>query len=183
MVEFERSRPPASEALIESFERTLPAPLPGDYRLFLLERNGGDLAPNWWPPEHGEGSAVDALYGLGEVARIESLVATRDVFEGRIPEDLLAIGYDGMGGQTCVRLIGDDRGSVWFYDPEFELDEEEPPAPELLTRVCGSFTELLETLESRPELEEMERRYSAAQEDEHEDVRGGENSGTREWRS
>jgi len=90
-----------------------------------------------------------------------SLVAKREVFADRIPDHLLAIGYHGSGGQICIELTGEEPGSIWFYDPEFELDGDEDPHPDLLTRMCDNFVELLEILEPIPELEEALRRTTA----------------------
>ena len=154
--------PPATREIVDEFEATLPAPLPADYKEFLAARNGGNPEPNWWPPELDRGPAgVRLFHALGEVKRSYSLTAHRETFDGRIPEHLLSVGHDEGGGQICVELTGDDRGSVWFYNPGLEYDEGDEPDPELLTRVCDSFTDLLDRLEPTPEYDEMLPRSSA----------------------
>lgn len=157
-ISFEQPGPPITPQSVDDLEAKLPGPLPTDYRAFLSSQNGGDPEPNWWPPEQGVGPGVGMFLGLGAVADYDSLVESREIFTGRIPDHLLAIGYDQGGGQVCVALTGDDQGSVWFYDPELELDGDADPLPLLSTRVCNSFTALLVGLEPDPGLEEMERR-------------------------
>jgi hypothetical protein len=161
-VQFESWPPPVTDHEISAFEANLPAGLPSDYRAFLLQQDGGEPEPNWWPPETGVDAGVREFYGLSEdLPSFSRLQAAREVFSDRVPDHLLPIGYDGTGGQMCVALTGEDTGSIWYYDPEFEFDDDDPD-PDLLVRVCGSFGELLSTLEPKPSYEEMRRRVLAA---------------------
>lgn len=164
VIRFEETGGPMTAAEVAEFEATLPGPLPQDYRTFLLEQNGGWAPSCWWPPERGPADFVTSeFYSVGPVQELsESITETRHIFRGRIPDDYLAIGGDVNGNQLCLALLSDEPGSVWFYDHELEVDEGEEPCSDLLTRVCGTFDELLETVEVCPDLPEMRRRVAEA---------------------
>ena len=38
--------------------------------------------------------------------------------DAALPEGLLEIGYDGMGGRIVLPLLGPHRGEVWYLDTE-----------------------------------------------------------------
>lgn len=161
-IEFERPGPAITAEEVSEFEATLPGTLPEDYRAFLIAQNGGRPVDNWLPPELGGGGfTVAGFLSLGEVENYNSLIWVRDVFADRISGHLLAVASDDGGGQICVALTGDDRGSMWLYDAELETAPEDGQDLDLLVRLTGSFTEFFEALEVAPTLEEMERRVDA----------------------
>ena len=129
-----------------------------------MDQNGGAPEPNWWPPEsRGPDLAVRRFLSLGDVEYYASIEQKRDVFRDRLAAHLLAVGTDDGGALVCLALAGEASGSVWFYDPEAEFDPEDPPAPDVLTYVTSSFSELLNGLEPEPDEGEMNRRYAAVE--------------------
>ncbi len=164
MIAFQRTGPAVTETDVAKFESTLTAPLPADYRHFLLITNGGWLVENWWPPEVSAADFdVDVIYSLGDVDFGQSLTGVKETFDGRIPGSFLAVGNDSNGNQLCLALSAEEgHGSVWFFNHELETEPDDEAYPGLLTRVCGSFTELLNTIQPLPETTEMARRIKAA---------------------
>lgn len=159
---FDSRGPTITPAEVSAFEATLPKPLPPDYRAFLLDQNGGSTHL-WWPPEVGAVSlTIEMIYSLGEVEDYQSLLGARDSFEDVLPGVFLPIGEDPGGAQICLSLQDEDYGAIWLYDPELEYDPAESPDPDLLTPICGSFNQLIATLERAPDFEGAERRVAAA---------------------
>ena len=110
----ERRGPEIYEADIAAFERRLHAVLPSDYRRFLLEVNGGDLAEsNTRLPHH----MVNYLLSLADRENHScDLEMSADWAHRVIPHpDLLLIGYTD-GGMILLMLRGDHRGEVWNLD-------------------------------------------------------------------
>jgi len=147
----ENTSPPAPIAAVRELERDLAATLPEDYRQFLLKCNGGFVGGRLWfrgPTPTGE--AADA--GIHHVGgfRTESyfsLRSAREIYEGRIPRELLWIMDDPFGNAICVCVAGPTRGAVYFWDHEreprpvkWDAGLESAPNVQLLT---NSFTEFV----------------------------------------
>ena len=147
----ENASPPAPISAVRELERDLAAPLPEDYRQFLLKCNGGFVGGRLWyrgPTPTGE--AADA--GIHHVGgfRAESyfsLRSAREIYEGRIPRELLWIMDDPFGNAICVCVSGPKRGAVYFWDHELESrlanwdgSLESAPNVQLL---ANSFTQFL----------------------------------------
>lgn len=147
---------PLTEAALEDFERELGAPLPTDYRAFLLQHNGGTPQPACFmaPADPLEGDDAP-LFGR-EVVCFFSLhfntwddsteegslafplqEAWRDLRTEQPESNLLPIGKDWSGNYICIAYTGEDRGSVLFYDHEYEV----------ATPLVGTFHEFLATLQ------------------------------------
>jgi len=103
-----RTRPhgPLDRARLARFERALPAPLPADYRAFLLEANGAvfDEAPNF--DEIPCGTALACLFGLHDGAPYERLDALRSTMADLVPAEVLVVGSDPFGNYFGLWLAG-----------------------------------------------------------------------------
>lgn len=123
------------EATLASFEAWLEAPLPDDYRAFLLAHNGGIPEPSGF-----DGGEVECFFALhdqvwdadtpgGHLAQpLQSLaVDWSDEFPER---PLLPIGRDTDGRLLCLGVHGADRGRLFLADP----GEDYAPRP-----LAGSF--------------------------------------------
>lgn len=64
-----------------------------------------------------------------------------------MPETLLPIGHDSLGNLICLGVVGDDAGTVYFWDHEAEADEDEPPTWDNLSVIQPSFSAFLKSLE------------------------------------
>jgi hypothetical protein len=115
------SVPPPSRDEIEAFEAELGAPLPDDYRGFLMKSNGGYL--DWYrfegpTPDGGSWTAVVShVGGLRDEPEL-SLRSARACYQGselQIPRALLWIMGDPGGNGICLGLTGPYRGRVYFW--------------------------------------------------------------------
>ncbi len=59
----------------------------------------------------------------------EDLLCVWKKYRGRIPSDLLPFGLSSSGDQICLKLEGDDAGSVWLWmhGEEYEPEDDEIP--------------------------------------------------------
>lgn len=142
-----RSRPygPISDVRLRTFEESLPATLPADYRVFLVDHNGAEF-------DEGEGDFVDVdggtnlrtLFGLHDGPGYERLDAMRGNFPTLSPS-MLVIGADAYGNYFGMEIHGRERGAIFFIDHE-TLMQSSPPREE----VASSFTALLERVGMEP---------------------------------
>jgi hypothetical protein len=105
-----------SENDLRLLEKEIGAPLPKEYRQFILSCNGGD-----YPCEvefnstNGEFvSSLVGFYGVGASANDELGDAYRTL-TGYLPDGLVPIGNDSGNGQTCIKVSGNDIGSIWIW--------------------------------------------------------------------
>lgn len=148
--------PSLSVAEIEALEQRLDAPLPDDYRKFLLECNGG--TPAWAAfragDEDGDGDEfwVDYFYridghlaGPAADAPPGTLAFWREVLRGYLPSEAIPVACVARDSFWLLFLQGPRRGEVHLVDWD-EVDESgEEPSPEDLEPamhlVAGSFGE------------------------------------------
>jgi cell wall assembly regulator SMI1 len=110
---------PVSLAAIAEFERRTDITLPHSYREFLAKYNGGEPTPDrllvqGW---HGTSTCINCFFGLGEGGFYdleESLENAADY----IPPSTLPIASDSGGNMLCLKLSGDNAGSIYFWDHE-----------------------------------------------------------------
>jgi len=121
-VAYLRHEPPASPELVRRLAERIGAPLPASYRDYLLEQDGGRLAPN--------NEAVKTVFGLGDVPDGSNMWRKLTTYAGRVPSWLLPVASDEYGNLFAVSLRQQDNGSVWFWDHEEEADQGEPPSDE-----------------------------------------------------
>jgi hypothetical protein len=146
----DKKLPPAPEAELARFENLLGSRLPEDYRQFLVACNGGYVGGALWfkgPTSRGE-PADAGVHHIGGFRReyAFSLEQRRDVFAGRIPDDLLWIMDDPFGNAICLGIRGEYYGMVFFWDHEREPDEDWNGAVETagnLQQLADGFTEFI----------------------------------------
>lgn len=157
IAQIEDTLPPAPNAALAAFESVIGCRLPEDYRQFLIACNGGYVGGSLWycgPTPDGD----DADAGVHHVGgfRVESyfsLTWSRDCYQGsevRIPLELLWIMDDPFGNAICIGLVGENRGRMFFWDHELELDPEDWDGSigtaENITLLANSFTEFVDGL-------------------------------------
>ncbi len=149
-----------SAALIAEFEARWGLVLPTDYKNFLLASNGGWPAPNVFevPGWHGQGSVLDAFYGIHEGRKTERLDRALQVYEDRVPADLIPIGTDAAGNKLCIGWEGGRKGKIYFWDHEDEIDEDGCFRQDYrnVFLVANSLQEFLDNLMT---LEEFEKKH------------------------
>lgn len=137
---------PVSDDDIRSLEEELGYPLPVSYRLFLkkygLAAGKGDTRfSNPDNPEEVE-TAVDVFYGL-KTGDGYDLRENWQSFADDLPSRLLPIA-SGSGGQFLLSLGGDDKGTLYWWLPEYgpveSTDDLEP--------ISDSFDQFVNSLVS-----------------------------------
>jgi len=116
----------ASESQIQLFETQIGYSLPRDYRQFLKTDNGGrpERVSIVFETEGGKDeSVVNYFYSLDDDS-VYSLAERFDVFEDRVPPNMIPIACDAFGNQFLMRL-GDERGAIYFWDHERENEDAE----------------------------------------------------------
>lgn len=110
----ERRGPRIEEAEIAAFEQRFGLPLPDDYRRFLLEVNGGRLAPENTQVSH---DVVNSLFSLADKDHESRDLETRATWVRKmLPHpDLLFIG-DFDCSRMLLALTPTHRGEVWSQD-------------------------------------------------------------------
>jgi A nuclease of the HNH/ENDO VII superfamily with conserved WHH/SMI1 / KNR4 family (SUKH-1) len=123
-------------------EQHLGYPLPAGYRRFVARSNGGRPARPSVHPRFG--FVVDQpFFGVARADRLQDLLYANAWFGDRLTRDWLAAAYV-QGGLIAVKVRGDDRGSIWYWDDDDprELDQLYPEeiCAGLLHRVADDFT-------------------------------------------
>jgi hypothetical protein len=132
-----------SEEKLQAFEERLGVRLPSDYREFLERYNGGIPIPGgFWIREGQDGSEVHQFYGLHDGPKWASLDCYVGPERYGIPEEMHAIGDDGVGNKICIGIKGDNRGAVFFIDAEIH-PYDEPDAWEGIITLADSFARFL----------------------------------------
>lgn len=131
------------ERRLAEFEKALQAPLPGDYRSFLLEFNGAhfDECENF--DEIRGGTCLDVLFGLHTGPTYEHLDEMFSNFRDALPPNVVPIGADPFGNYFALDL---DKGCVYFVDHEAL-----PAELNSLPQIASTFSALLERAGGRVE--------------------------------
>jgi hypothetical protein len=116
----ERRGPNVTDADVSAFEATIGATLPNDYRVFLLEVNGGRTADTAvkFPLRAGHRSNLNSLRSLNDPKSARNLAEANDNIRRGwgLPRELLAIGSDDGGAAICLCIHGEHRGEIWYFD-------------------------------------------------------------------
>ena len=131
----------STKAMI-ALESRLGVSLPAPYREFLLKYNVA--VPEYNSYEGGERFSVTTFFGVS-TNRDDDLVEQNLVYDGRMPQGVLAIADAPCGNLICLHLIA---GAVYWWDHEQEaaaFGDEEPSFDNMLL-LAPSFTEFLERL-------------------------------------
>lgn len=140
---------PASEEKLAAAETRLRVRLPDDFRAFVQEHNGTSPEPGNLRLEEPARSAKDGrvalafILGIGARPSMDVERLARD-YRGRIPEGFVPIGRDPGASLFLMRVSGEPRGAVYFWDSEAERPE--GPSLDNVHLAARSFTALLAKL-------------------------------------
>ncbi len=129
---------PTSEAEIVRFEEHIGHNLSEEYRMFLLEHNGGRPKPDAFTlvmDDTEEENLVYCLFPMQDISlgnvKVEDLrswpihCAWQDLqddlanlYKKELDEPLLPIGTDGSSNYFCIVLAGKQKGSILFLEHE-----------------------------------------------------------------
>lgn len=139
--------PPATPEEIQKAEQSMGIEIPEEYRQFLLKYNGGRPKPDVFPIHNnpvGDKGIMSNFFSVNE-SDYDSLQKIWKIFKDRIPSGYLPIAHDVGGNLLCMKLSGDDNGSIYFWDHEMELEYENPNDIPMYF-VASSLNELLNRL-------------------------------------
>ncbi len=142
---------------VQRFERELGLEIPDDYRRFLLEVNGGRTARSHRvfvvqrrASRQRDETVLNSLFSLDDSDDSRDLATAQKPYnpDAKLPDGLLEIGYDGMGGRIVLSLVGPHRGEVWYLDTGDPRPIDANPRVEWFDRrdvwkIAGSFAEFM----------------------------------------
>lgn len=138
-----------NESNIIEFEGKINLKLPLEYRLFLLNHNGGECEPSVFIfTENGieSDSSVRSFFAIGGIDDDYDLEENIDIYineEKRLLDGLIPIAEDDFGNLICICCEGSNTGRIYFWDHENE-DEDDLSANLFL--VSNSFNEFIDNL-------------------------------------
>lgn len=136
----------ASDEDLNALEERIDAKLPDEYRSFLKAFNGGRPTPREFVAMDGdEGSSVQFFFTLDKAAPHYYILKERQIFEGRIPKNTLAIACDSFGNLVLLDLGAKTFGTVYFWDHENENMDGDAHWDNIFP-VASSFDEFLRIL-------------------------------------
>lgn len=138
MSEIVRAKGELSEPEMAGIESMLGISLPIGFRAFLMSTGGGALTRTYVLPEFGGSALLRRFYDADEFVD-----AQHSGFNEVIPYEYVAVGGGG-GGAVCVKVSGDDVGSVWWADyDEAEDIGAEGPTQDVMVRQADDFDAFL----------------------------------------
>lgn len=142
-----KSSPPEKHQ-VTAFENAICHPLPGDYRKFLLEKNGGIPSKSKVRTYDNMERIVQHLYALTNQSKQFTIGHFLEVYRNRLPTTMLPIGDDPAGNLFLIGIADDQNyGKVFFWDHEQEADMENQPYAKNISIVAQSFSEFLNKLQ------------------------------------
>lgn len=146
---------------IKQIEELIGYQLPEEYKLHLLKYNGGMCEPNVFSfKEDGEMTSSClhwflAIYN-GEGDNLRESIETFKLDEKRMPQHIIPIAHDPGGNQICISCDGQDKGAIYFWDHENEVDYSVSDDNDYsnLYFIASSFNEFLESLTADEEDDE-----------------------------
>lgn len=168
----------ATDEDILAFEQDIGYSLPQEYKEFVKIAGNTFPEPECYPirGELPDGSTFMDCYGFygfyadsrptkGSVLnsvfsednarqhKCNDLYEIRDCYRGRMPDNLLPIGWSSFGDAICLMLDGQQKGSIWFWDHE---DERDASSYENCYFLASSIGEFIKGFESEDFFEEAE---------------------------
>jgi len=138
----------ASDEELSQLEASIGSTLPGDYRRFMSELNGGRPEPSGFVFETTDGksdSSVRYFLTLDERVEPYTIQEFLDQYSDRLPQKMLPIACDSFGNLVLLDTGAKSAGAVCFWDHEKESMDE--PTWDNISVVAPSFTDFLNALE------------------------------------
>ncbi len=151
-VTFEKDQAdPATEEQIAAAEKQLGRKIPGPYRELLPEHNGCRVDPPNFKMPKGSSSphgSVSWFLGVGpDLDESLQISAIAEMYEGRVPSELVPIARDPGGNLICMNA----GGTVFFWNHEFEDEDEDEedgePSGDNVQEIAEDFESFLASLE------------------------------------
>jgi hypothetical protein len=128
---------------LADFERANKIGLPSDYKVFLLECNGGIPLPNKnVSPE----TIVTYILGMHNEDYYASLYKHISMFMNRLPLSTFPIATDPFGNLFIMSLHPEGHGHIYFWDHEGEPENQDGHYTDNCYFVARSFSEFVSSL-------------------------------------
>ena len=130
-----------NEETIKVIESFIQAKLPDEYRDFLLKYNGGipdKIIFNI--------SALAFFHKVNSSDYYSDFVVAYHTYIVRIPKGFIVVASDVGGNNILLGLEGKDRGKIYFWDHEEEVDEDEEADFRNMTLISNSFNQFVDSL-------------------------------------
>ena len=141
---------PASEIQIVGLESYLNTRLPEEYRVFLLRHNGGCPESDIFPLTI-QGNQVDGVIqrflSIGTETE-ESIWRYLEIYNSRIPRDLIPIAYDPGGNLILLGISSHMAGHIFFWDHESEAEVGEEPSFSNVYFTSEGFSSFMQSLKT-----------------------------------
>ncbi len=135
-----------SNETLQAVEQYWGFQLPKSYRIFLLRSNGGSPIEKIFDFRNKkDGSCLDGFFGIVKDFN-NNLLIYREYASKRVPKNMLPIADDVYGNLILLAVKNPDRGKIYFWDHELEVEEGEEPTYENLTLIADSFDEFINNL-------------------------------------
>lgn len=128
---------------LEDFEIENNIKIPGDYKQFLLENNGGRPIPNL---NTQPSTNVAYILGMHNGDYFASLYKHIEMFKKRIPFSTFPIATDYFGNLFLLTIHPESYGQVYFWDHEGEPEFQDGNYILNCSFVAYSFSEFLQNL-------------------------------------
>ena len=135
--------PPLTNQRVDALERYLGIVLPETYKSFLTRYNGGRPRPNFFTIHGFEGNpfgSVHYFFGLDRPIRSNNIDWNYQIYDRRIPRELLPIAGDGSGNIICLSLEGVNKDFVYYWDHDTETS---PPTYENIYLISDTFDKFI----------------------------------------
>ncbi|PAY01126.1 hypothetical protein CKO50_11990 [Pseudoalteromonas sp. HM-SA03] len=147
-MDFENSYPKTSLLEIQALSNELELQLPKEYIDFLLKFNGGQPNKNQFTKQNSDGELlfdfdINVLFGIGRNDTRFDLLTMFSIYCDSIPEELLPIGGDGIGNVICIGVDGAQKGGVFIWWKDKQVDEGANPDYQNVDLIASSFTDFL----------------------------------------
>lgn len=147
------SEKPIGEKAVWEFEKEFNIQLPKDYRLHLLQHNGGRPEPSCFSfIEKGKetDACVHFFFAIydGKYDNLEVITRLFKTESKRMPSNIFPIAGEQTGNVICISCSGEDYGYIYFWDHENEVDYSVSNDSDYsnLYLISKSFSEFMENL-------------------------------------
>jgi hypothetical protein len=145
MIESEKNLTPHE---IKKVEERLNIQFPEEYKHFLLLYNGGHPQPEGFEyicEDHQNKSLVAWFLAIYD-GKAENFLTFFKTYQGRIPENTVAIARDPGGNLILIGIGENNKGKIFFWLQDFEVEEGEVPDYSNVCLVANRFDEFLNSL-------------------------------------
>ncbi|MEI7869940.1 MAG: SMI1/KNR4 family protein [Candidatus Methylumidiphilus sp.] len=141
-----------TEEKIASIEKKLGIDFPIEYRVFILQNNGGWPEPDGFDISWREDQECGKHWRTSSVSRFLSIDASQNAdflkynlttFKGRVPKDTIAIAHDPCGNLILLGVAGEYVGNILFWVKDYECEEGEVPSYDNVGLLADSLVEFI----------------------------------------